>query len=95
MLPDIEPYDHKSIVVFQYPCILSDEALDAEEEEFDLDMEIIKPPLARPQDILREKGTMLKCVHDLYGRASKNLPPEVSAKVKELLVHCVLYGYLP
>ncbi len=66
---------------FLYPCIVSNEAMDAEEEEFDLDMDIIKPPLARPQDILREKGTMLKCVHDLYVKACKNLSPEESAKV--------------
>ncbi len=65
---------------------MSDEAMDAEEEQFDLHMDIIEPPLARPQDILREKGTMLKCVHDLFVRASKNLSPEESAKVKELLV---------
>ncbi len=45
---------------------MSDEAMDAEEKEFDLYMEIIEPPIARPQKIPREKGTMLKCVHDLY-----------------------------
>ncbi len=60
--------------------------MDAEEEEFDLDMDIIKTPLAKPQDILREKGTMLICVHDLYVRASKNLSPKESVKVRELLV---------
>ncbi len=65
---------------------MSDEAMDAEEKEFDLDMDIIEPPLAKPQEILREKGTMLKCVHDLYVRASKNLFVKESAKVKELLV---------
>ncbi len=32
---------------FLYPCIVLDEAMDAEEKEFDLDMEIIEPPLAR------------------------------------------------
>ncbi len=32
------------------------------------------------------KGTMLKCVHDLYIRASKNLSPQDRAWVKELLV---------
>ncbi len=92
MLPHIEQDDDKSIPLaksvfscvekkddFLYPCIMSDEAMDAEEEEFE-------PPLARTQDILREKGIMLKCVHDLYARASKNLSPEESAKVKELLV---------
>ncbi len=71
---------------FLYPCIVSDEAMDAEEKEFDLDMDIIEPPLARPQEILREKGMMLKCVHELYIRASKNLSVQESAKVKELLV---------
>ncbi len=98
MLPDIEPDYYKSIPLvesvfscveqkdhFPYPCIKSDEVMDAE-EEFDLDMDIIEPPLARPQDIPREKGTMLKCVHDLYVRDSKNLSPQDSAKVKELLV---------
>ncbi len=29
---------------------------------------------------------MIDCVHDLYLRASKNLSPEESAKVKEFLV---------
>ncbi len=71
---------------FLYPCIVSDEAMDAEENEFDLDMDIIEPPLARPQEVPREKGMMLKCVHDLYVRASKNLSVKESAKVKELLV---------
>ncbi len=47
--------------------------MDAEEKEFDLDMVIIEPPLARPQEIPREKWTMLKCVHDQYVRAGKNL----------------------
>ncbi len=28
---------------FLYPCIVSDEAIDAEEKEFDLEMEIIEP----------------------------------------------------
>ncbi len=65
---------------------ISDEAMDPEEEEFDLDMDIVEAPLTRPQVILRKKGTMLKCVHDLFVRASKNLSPEESAKVKELLV---------
>ncbi len=65
---------------------MSDEAMDAEKEEFDLDMDIIEPPLARPQDIPREKGTMLKSVHDLCVRVRKSLSPEESAKVKELLV---------
>ncbi len=49
-------------------------------------MEIIERPLARPQEILRKKGTMLKCIHDLYVRASKNLSPQERAKVKEWLV---------
>ncbi len=84
-LPDSEPDDDKSIPVaesvfscverkdnFFYPCIVSDEAMDA---EFDLDIDIIEPLLARPQEILREKGTMLKCVHNLYVRANKNLCP--------------------
>ncbi len=98
MLPDIEPDDDKSIPSaesvfscvekkdnFLYPFIMSDEVMDAE-EEFDLDMDIIEPPLARPQDIPRQKGTILKCVLDRYVRASTNLSPKESAKVKELLV---------
>ncbi len=56
---------------FLYPCIVSEEAMDAEEKEFDLDVEVIEPPLAMPQEIPRDKGTMLKCGHDLYVRASK------------------------
>ncbi len=85
MLPDIEPDDDKSIPSaesvfscvekkenFLYHCIVSDEVMDAEEEEFDLDMDIIESPLARPQDIPREKWTMLKCVQDLYVKANKN-----------------------
>ncbi len=98
-LPDSEPDDDKSIQspepVFScvkredeilYPCIVSNEAIDAEEKEFDLDMDIIEPPLARPQEIPREKGMMLKDVHDLYVRTSKNLSLTENAKVKELLV---------
>ncbi len=54
--------------------------MDSEEKEFDLNMDIIKPPLAQTQEIQREKGMMLKCVHDLYVRASKNFA------VDELLV---------
>ncbi len=77
-LPDIEPDHDKSILStefvfscvkrkddFLYPCIVSDKAMDAEEKKFDLDMDIIEPPLARPQEIPREKGMMLKCVHEL------------------------------
>ncbi len=45
--------------------------MNAEEKEFDLNMDIIEPPLARPQEVLREKGTMLDCVQELYIRASK------------------------
>ncbi len=61
MLPDSEPDNDKTIPsaesVFScvkrkdeilYLCIVSDEAMDAEEKEFDLDMDIIEPPLARP-----------------------------------------------
>ncbi len=60
--------------------------MDDEEKEFDLDMDIIEPPFARPQEVPREKVIMLKCVHDLHVRASKNLSVKESAKVKELLV---------
>ncbi len=65
---------------------MSDKVMDVKDKEFYLDMDIIKPPLARPQEVHREKGSMLKCSHDLYIRASKNLSPQDSAKVKELLV---------
>ncbi len=94
MLLDIKPDDDKSIPLaesvfscvekkdnFLYSCFMSDEAMDAEEKEFDLNMDITEPPFARPQDIPREKGTMLKCVHDLYVVASKNLSPQESAKI--------------
>ncbi len=56
MLPDIVPDDDKSIPSaesvfsfvrrkddFLYPCIVSDKAMDAEDKEFDLDMDIIEP----------------------------------------------------
>ncbi len=98
MMPDSEPDHDKSIPSvesffscvkrtddFLYPCIISDEAMDAEEKEFDVDMDIFETPLARPQEVSRGKGTMLKCVHDLYVRASKNLSVTESVKVKELL----------
>ncbi len=69
---DSEPDDDKSIPSpepvfscvkikdeFLYPCIMSDEAMAAEEKEFDLDMDIIEPTLARPQEVQREKGRCL------------------------------------
>ncbi len=99
VLPESEPDNDKSIPSpepvfscvkredeFLYPCIVSDEAMDAEEKEFDLDMGIIEPPLARPQEVRREKGMMLKGVHDLYVKACKNLFVTESVKVKQLLV---------
>ncbi len=68
MLPDIEPDDDQSMPSaesvfscvkrkdkFQYHCIVSDEAMDAEEKEFDLDKYIIEPPLARPQEKQRKR----------------------------------------
>ncbi len=48
-------------------------------------LEIVEDPLSRPKAIPRKKGTMIDCVHDLLVRTSKNLSPEESAKVKELL----------
>ncbi len=60
--------------------------MEAEEEEFDHDMDIVEAPLSRIQVIPREKGTMLQCIHDLFVRAGKNLSHEESVKVKELLV---------
>ncbi len=99
VLPDSEPDNDKSIPSpepvfscvkredeFLYPCIVSDKAMDAEEKEFDLDMDIIEPPLARPQEVPREKAMMLKGVHDLYVRASKNFSLMESVKTKEFLV---------
>ncbi len=61
---------------FLYLCIMSDEAMDAEDKEFDLNMDIIELPLARPHEVPSEKGMMLKCIHDLYVRAIKNLSRE-------------------
>ncbi len=99
MLPYIEPDDDKSIPSaesvftcveicdkFLYPCIISDELMDAEEEEFDLDMEIVEAPLSRSKATPKEKGTMINGVHDLLIRANKNLSSEESTKVKELLI---------
>ncbi len=73
VLLDSEPDDDKSIPspepVFScvkreddilYPCIVSDKAMDAEGKEFALDMVIIEPPLARPQEVPRKKGRCLK-----------------------------------
>ncbi len=52
-----------------------------------LDMDIIEPPLARPQEIPRGKEMMLKCVHELYVQSGRvKTSTEESAKVKELLV---------
>ncbi len=65
---------------------MSDEAMEAKENDFDLDLDIIEPPLARLQEVLREKGLMLKGVHNLFVRANKNLSVTESVKVKELLV---------
>ncbi len=99
MLSDSEQDDDKSIAStesvfscverkdeFMYPGIMSDEAMEVEEKEFDLDMDIIETSLARPLEIPREKGNMLKSIHDLYIRVSKNFSPQERAKVKELLV---------
>ncbi len=60
--------------------------MEAVENEFDLDMDIIEPSLARLQGVPREKGTLLKGVHDLYVRASKNLSVKESVKVKEFIL---------
>ncbi len=62
--------------------------MDAEEEEFDLNMDIVEAPLARPKAIPREKRD---CVYDLLIRGSKNLSPEENVTVTKLLVkHTVL-----
>ncbi len=34
---------------FLYPCIISDKAMDDEEKEFNLNINIIEPPLAWPR----------------------------------------------
>ncbi len=60
MLPDSELDDDKSILSaesvfscverkaeFLYSCIMSNEAMDAEEKEFDLNMDIIQRPLVK------------------------------------------------
>ncbi len=99
MLPDIEQDNDKSIPSaesvfacvkkmgnFMYPCIISDKMIDADEEDFDLDMDIVEAPLSRPRAISREKGILIDSVQDLFIKASKHLSPEESAKVKELLV---------
>ncbi len=75
MLPDIEPDDDKSTPStesvfscvektynFMYPCIISDEMMDAEQQEFDLDIDIAEAPLSQPRAIPREKGTLIDCV---------------------------------
>ncbi len=59
MLPDIEPDNDKSIPSaesvftcvekqdnFLYPCIISDEVMDADKKEFNLDMDIVEAPLS-------------------------------------------------
>ncbi len=78
MLPDIEPDHDKSIPSaesvftcvenrdnFLYPCIVSDEAMDAEVEEFDLNMEIDEASLSRLKAIPREKGILIDSGNDL------------------------------
>ncbi len=98
-LPHIEPDDDKSIPSnesvfsgvkkmddFVYPSIASDEMMDADEDQFDLDMNIVEAPLSRPKTIPREKGTLIDCVQDLFNWACKNISPEESAMVKEVLV---------
>ncbi len=98
MLLDIEPDEDKSIPLAEsvftcikkcenvlYPCIVSDEVMD-KEEEFDLNIEIVEAPLSRPKAIPREKGTMIDCVHDLLVRDSIKLSPKESAKGKKLLI---------
>ncbi len=60
MLPDIEPDGDQSILLaesvfgcgkktddFMYPCIVSDEMIDTDEDQFELDMDIVDTPLSR------------------------------------------------
>ncbi len=68
-----------------YPCIVSDEMMDAEEDQFNLDMDLVEAPLSRPMTIPREKGILIDCAQDLFTLASTNLSPKESANVKEVL----------
>ncbi len=71
---------------FMYPCIVSDKMMDAEEDQFELDMDIVETPLSRPRTIPRDKETLTECVQELFNRDSKNLSPEESGKVKEVRI---------
>ena len=98
-LPDIEPYDDINIPSsdpifsstrqkneFVYPCITSDELMEKEDDEFELDMYIIEVPISCPRLTPREEGTLIDCVQALYDRACKNLSSSERSKVKEVLV---------
>ncbi len=80
-LPDIEPDDNKSIPAaesvfscvmerdnFMYPCMISDEMMDADEDQFELDIDIVEAQLSRPRTIPRGKGTLIDCVQNLFTR---------------------------
>ncbi len=60
--------------------------MDADNDKFEFDMDIVKAALSRPRTIHRERGTMVDCVQDLFTRVGKNLSREESTKVKEVLV---------
>ncbi len=57
-----------------YPCIVSDEMLDADKDQYKLDMDIVKAPFLGKKVIL--------IVQDMFTHASKNISPEESAKTK-------------
>ncbi len=56
--------------------------MEADDDNFELGMDIVEDPLSRTRVIPMEKGTML----ELFTWSSKNLSPEESEKVKEVLV---------
>ncbi len=56
----------KNMENFLYHCIVSDEARDDEEKEFDLNMDIIEPPLAWPRATPREKIEVDQLSHRLW-----------------------------
>ncbi len=45
--------------------------MDADEDQFELDMDIMEALLSRPRTILWGKRILLDCVHDLFTQASK------------------------
>ncbi len=58
--------------------------MDADDDKFELDLDIVEALLSKPRTIPREKRTKLDCVQDLFTWASKNLSPEESATVRSV-----------